>query len=102
MSKESVLKKCKQRQGDRSQHVCPTCNDVLSSAKNLKRHMLRHLEENPFNCPRCSQGFNRRSQLIMHERTHVKSFKCPECPAMYFISLENLLVHSEGHARSSP
>ncbi|KAK7953023.1 hypothetical protein PG996_013914 [Apiospora saccharicola] len=45
-------------------HTCQTCNKVLSSAHNLRRHQQTH--QNPYMCHPCGAPFAREDQLQKH------------------------------------
>jgi uncharacterized C2H2 Zn-finger protein len=52
------------------QMPCPYCGRTFKWKGNLKRHILTHTGEKPYNCDTCGEVFNQRSNLVRHERIH--------------------------------
>ncbi|KAF3906328.1 hypothetical protein ABW20_dc0103682 [Dactylellina cionopaga] len=45
---------------------CPYCNKTYLHAKHLKRHLLRHTGDRPYQCPLCKDCFSRSDILKRH------------------------------------
>jgi DNA-directed RNA polymerase subunit M/transcription elongation factor TFIIS len=46
---------------------CPTCDQQLSNAANLKRHMRAHAGERPYVCMHCGKTFSQSGNCKQHE-----------------------------------
>nr|GAT43551.1 predicted protein [Mycena chlorophos] len=64
-------------------HVCATCTKAFHRPSSLQTHMHTHTGALPFVCPfpRCEQGFNVKSNMRRHYRTH-DGMKNAELPAV--------------------
>ncbi|KXJ09713.1 zinc finger and BTB domain-containing protein 17 [Exaiptasia diaphana] len=52
-------------------HVCDQCSKDFASPYNLKRHLLTHTDEKPFQCEVCARQFKEKSSLSKHmKRKH--------------------------------
>ena len=52
-------------------HICDTCTKEFASPYNLRRHMLTHTDEKPFQCEVCNRQFKEKSSLTKHlKRKH--------------------------------
>ena len=51
-------------------YVCEICHRNFAQSSNLKRHMLLHSGEKPFNCVECNKSFTTASNLKIHYETH--------------------------------
>ena len=64
-------------------HECPHCHKVLSSKRNLQRHIdTVHLRLKPFKCDDCGKSFSRKDNLDQHiSAVHLKlkPFTCDVC-----------------------
>ncbi|KAF3031211.1 hypothetical protein E8E12_000988 [Didymella heteroderae] len=49
-------------------YECTYCNKAYTSLKHLKRHLLRHTGERPYQCHLCEDNFSRRDTLKRHFR----------------------------------
>ncbi|XP_017073640.1 transcription factor Ouib [Drosophila eugracilis] len=58
-------------------YVCVECGKTFITAHTLKNHMLIHTGERPFWCDLCDRSFQRKTHLIVHNRsmTHIKMSK---------------------------
>ncbi|NXV78457.1 ZN572 protein, partial [Atlantisia rogersi] len=54
-------------------------------------------------CPDCGRGFNRRSSLLVHQRSHLeqKPFTCLDCPKSFTCSSQ-LIRHRQTHGEDNP
>ena len=48
---------------------CPICQKGFSVKSSLKRHMMLHTGEMPYECLSCGKRFRQRSNLTRHART---------------------------------
>ncbi|XP_064608092.1 uncharacterized protein LOC135472497 [Liolophura sinensis] len=60
---------------------CRQCDQVFKSTNDLRRHMLSHGSERPYECSDCGLKFSKDRYLRAHQLTHsgVKPFKCDVC-----------------------
>ncbi|KAI8348804.1 hypothetical protein B0O80DRAFT_390285, partial [Mortierella sp. GBAus27b] len=62
--------------GSNNKHPCkfPSCEWSFKRYEHLKRHMLVHTKERPFQCefPGCNKSFSRSDNFSAHLRTHSK------------------------------
>ena len=93
----SNLKQHQKRHRVITDFSCPTCGFVAADLEGIREHMLSHkvkadedgaLPDMPaakqFKCKFCEKTCNDRSNMRVHERTHIpggggKPFKCPHC-----------------------
>jgi hypothetical protein len=47
---------------------CPVCKKLFDSHRGLDRHMIVHTEEKPFVCQNCQKSFNRKDNMLRHQR----------------------------------
>ncbi|KAK5646470.1 hypothetical protein RI129_004934 [Pyrocoelia pectoralis] len=68
-------------------HACQVCGKSYMESGSLRQHFLsKHSDrKKPYDCPECNQGFDLRSTLIRHIRTHTgeKPFGCEICSKFY-------------------
>jgi len=76
-------------------HICPTCNKVLSSKSTLNRHLQIHVDKRKtLKCTSCEHSFFFQSDLKYHEKTaHSEGnlFRCTDCEKQY--STQKLFQH---------
>jgi hypothetical protein len=62
-------------------HICKECGKSMSSAGNLKVHMLKHTGERRFTCNRCDKAFTQYGNLKAHQLIHSGEtpFQCKIC-----------------------
>ncbi|CAH0564374.1 unnamed protein product [Brassicogethes aeneus] len=86
---------------DETQVTCEKCNSVFSSAEDLEVHDIIHT--NDTFCSLCKKWFSRRSELVIHVRTHLlnKSHKCEQC-LRSFVTKKELKLHTRVHTNERP
>ena len=75
-------------------HICKECGKSMSSAGNLKVHMLKHTGERRFTCNRCDKAFTQYGNLKAHQLIHSGEtpFQCKIC-GKTFRQAGNLRTH---------
>ena len=53
-------------------HKCSYCTASFRRKEHLKRHVMIHTGERPFQCNLCTKSFSREDNLTQHLRTHEK------------------------------
>ncbi|KAH8346648.1 hypothetical protein KR084_007412 [Drosophila pseudotakahashii] len=51
-------------------HVCHICGKRLTTAFNLKNHLVRHAGTRPHKCDQCDSSFAAAAELSSHRKTH--------------------------------
>ncbi|XP_017119172.1 transcription factor Ouib isoform X1 [Drosophila elegans] len=51
-------------------HVCHICGKRLTTAFNLKNHLVRHAGTRPHKCHQCDASFSTAAELSSHRKTH--------------------------------
>ena len=76
----SELSACNQKV-NAMHHKCPYCDNLFSSAGNLKMHVKTHSGEKSKKCNQCDYAFTHASSLRAHLKTHSgeRSNKCNQC-----------------------
>ncbi|XP_014245574.1 zinc finger protein OZF-like [Cimex lectularius] len=72
-----------------SKFICHICGGGLSSAYNLRIHLMKHSGDLPHKCDTCGKSFSKPSELVRHNRVHsglrlasrpgLKSYPCEVC-----------------------
>lgn len=85
-------------------YTCNQCDKSFSEQAKLKRHLLVHTGERPFQCPfeNCGKKFSLAFNLTTHMRIHTgdKPFKCTICDKS-FAQSANLKQHKKIHGKPS-
>ncbi|XP_057348888.1 LOW QUALITY PROTEIN: histone-lysine N-methyltransferase PRDM9-like [Manis pentadactyla] len=79
------------------------CGQGFNDRSNLIQHERTHTGEKPYVCRECGRGFTQKSDLIRHERTHTgeKPYVCREC-GRGFTQTSNLIRHERTHTGEKP
>lgn len=104
-----VVKPSSSSQGKRSKkelakiHKCPECNKYFPRINSLKRHILLHMENRPFQCTHCQANYKSQSQLQRHVRIHTgeKPAECDYCHKK-FRTYNELYCHRRTHTGEKP
>ena len=83
---------------------CPQCDLGFVQKEFLRRHLLTHSGERPFQCSLCPSTFRQMIHLRQHQRrkhpTSDPKQRCPHCPRAFWTSSE-LKNHLMYHAPES-
>ena len=84
-------------------HKCPECDKLFPRASSLKRHILLHMDDRPYQCTECDANYKSYSQLKRHTRIHTgeKPAKCEYCHKT-FRTYNELYVHRRTHTGEKP
>ena len=84
-------------------HKCPECDKLFPRASSLKRHIVLHLDDRPYQCTECEANYKSYSQLKRHLRIHTgeKPAKCEHCEKT-FRTYNELYVHRRSHTGEKP
>ena len=83
--------------------TCPICGMVFDSPSRMKRHMIQHTGEKPYQCSICVEYFSQAAALEEHhqkmhkkgkERIPAKDRTCKFCDAI-FSTIAELVCHSQ-------
>ncbi len=65
------------------EHTCPSCSKTFTSKSNLNTHlnMVHKAAEKRYSCYTCQKKFYRKTDLLIHEKTHSdqRPFQCKKC-----------------------
>lgn len=84
-------------------HKCPECDKLFPRASSLRRHILLHMDDRPYQCTECDANYKSYSQLKRHIRSHTgeKPAKCEHC-SKRFRTYNELYVHRRTHTGEKP
>ena len=84
-------------------HKCPECDKLFPRASSLKRHIVLHMDDRPYQCTECEANYKSYSQLKRHLRIHTgeKPAKCEHCEKT-FRTYNELYVHRRSHTGEKP
>ncbi|KAM4030163.1 uncharacterized protein ACNLHF_021871 [Anomaloglossus baeobatrachus] len=82
---------------------CSKCGKCFIRKSNLVMHQRSHTGAKPFSCLECGKSFTRKSNLVDHGKRHIgeKPFSCSEC-GKCFIRKSDLVVHQRYHTGKKP
>ncbi|XP_052130271.1 zinc finger protein 271-like [Frankliniella occidentalis] len=82
---------------------CEVCKKNFEKASSLKRHIMYHTGEKPYECDLCPLRFTEKGHLVVHTRTHTgeKPFSCDLCPSRFTVK-GNLVDHMRVHTGEKP
>ncbi|KAF8763131.1 PR domain zinc finger protein 12 like protein [Argiope bruennichi] len=95
-----IHKKCLEEtsfpEEERKKAKCVICHKGFNSRSNLRSHMRTHTQQKPFKCDVCQRRFSQSSTLRNHTRLHTgeKPYKCSTCRSSYS-QLAGLRAHQK-------
>uniref|UniRef100_A0A1B0GL11 Putative c2h2-type zn-finger protein n=1 Tax=Lutzomyia longipalpis TaxID=7200 RepID=A0A1B0GL11_LUTLO len=97
----SIVKRSKNSSEDN--HFCIQCKKDFSTKTNLRRHMLTHADQKPFQCSICGNGFTQKGSLKQHMHLHTgeRPYKCTFCNDS-FTQAKTLVNHIRRHTGEKP
>merc|ERR1719166_511169 len=87
---------------------CAICGKKFVCVTTMKRHLVTHTGERPFNCKICGKQYTQKGNLRVHERTHRndRPFECNICHQKFFrkepMQKHQWRQHGIGHYKSRP
>lgn len=88
--------------------VCGICGKKFVCVTTMKRHLVTHTGERPFNCKVCGKQYTQKGNLRVHERTHRndRPFECNICHQKFYrkepMQKHQWRQHGIGHYKSRP
>jgi len=88
--------------------VCGICRKKFVCVTTMKRHLVTHTGERPFNCKVCGKQYTQKGNLRVHERTHRndRPFGCNICHQRFYrkepMQKHQWRQHGIGHYKSRP
>ncbi|XP_040177435.1 zinc finger protein 585A-like isoform X2 [Rana temporaria] len=84
----------------RKRWPCFECGKTLSTRSNLFVHQRSHVRKKPFACAECGKGFSSRGYLAIHRRNHTgeRPFACSECGESYTAKSQLLRHQTKLHS----
>ncbi|KAM5125720.1 uncharacterized protein ACMZJ9_022001 [Mantella aurantiaca] len=84
----------------RKRWPCFECGKTLSTRSNLFVHQRSHVRKKPFMCNECGKGFSSRGYLVIHRRNHTgeRPFACSECGESYTAKSQLLRHQTKLHS----
>ncbi|CAI9554615.1 unnamed protein product, partial [Staurois parvus] len=84
-------------------YSCTECGKGFQCKSNLNRHKRSHTGEKPYSCPECGKCFSHKFSLYKHQRSHTgeKPYSCPEC-GKCFSRKSYLNRHQRSHTGEKP
>jgi len=87
---------------------CAICGKKFVCVTTMKRHLVTHTGERPFNCKICGKQYTQKGNLRVHERTHnnYRPFECNICHQRFYrkepMQKHQWRQHGIGHYKSRP
>ncbi|GIY01204.1 PR domain zinc finger protein 12 [Caerostris darwini] len=97
---QNIRKNCLEIPGaveeEKKKLQCVICHKGFNSRSNLRSHMRTHTQQKPFKCNVCLRRFSQSSTLRNHTRLHTgeKPYKCRTCRSAYS-QLAGLRAHQK-------
>lgn len=77
---------------------CPICKERFELVRKLKKHVLKHAQNNVYTCPHCKKTFTKYSVIRKHMKFHSeRKHHCAECTKS-FTTVDNLKKHMLCHS----
>lgn len=85
-SSETVDKSPVKGQKSKVQPVCGICGKKFVCVTTMKRHLVIHTGEKPYECNLCGKQYTQKGNLRVHERTHRndRPFECNICHQKFY------------------